>query len=256
MRSAPAFAFSSGRRRRRRRAARAGSLRRDSAAALHRGLALARAPFAGLRGGIAKTSLSCASASARAPPPRLDARDRLQCRVFRDGRDGRLGRNTPRFLTQEVTVQGSNGGFSGEHSAVEKTKDAIEGSDAPLFAYARASEALDRERRGRKKVSARQVEIPLRRLQPLPRMGKLKTRCANCASPCPAWQAEKRLAACNPCPHGKVKYRCADCNPCPHGKLKHNCEVCSGCEHGKLKYVCVACTSVRAERPNARVSRS
>ena len=62
--------------------------------------------------------------------------------------------------------------------------------------------------------------------------------------------AEKR------CSYGRRKYRCADCNPCPHGKLKHNCEVCSGCEHGKLKYVCVACTSVRAERPNARVSRS
>ena len=70
--------------------------------------------------------------------------------------------------------------------------------------------------------------------------GKLKHSCADC----------------NPCPHGKVKYSCADCNPCPHGKRKTHCKVCNGCEHGKLKYKCVACKSARAERPNARVSRS
>ena len=66
----------------------------------------------------------------------------------------------------------------------------------------------------------------------------------------PAWQGE----ILQPDGGGKARTR-----PCPHGKLKHNwrslqCKV--WCEHGKLKYVCVACTSVRAERPNARVSRS
>ena len=65
-------------------------------------------------------------------------------------------------------------------------------------------------------MSARQAEIPLRRLQPLP-----------------AWQGENDCADCNSCPHGKLKYSCADCNPCPHGKLKKHCAACKATRTGQ-----------------------
>ena len=193
------------------------------------GLRSRAAPFAGLRGGIAKTirrPFLRLGVCARAAAGRLDC-ERLQCRVFRDGRDGRDGRNTPRFLTQEVTVQGSTADFQANTRRGEDEKTQSREATAPLFAYARASRRSTASDGEGKKVSARQVEIPLRRLQPLPAW-QAENQVRE-LQPLPAWQVERQLRAdcLQPCPHGKRKSDCAACNPCPHGKVKYRCADCN-----------------------------
>ena len=190
----PLSPFSSGRRRRRR----ARRPRREPSTRLGRrasSRACARAP---------RPSRACEEASRRLithtkafpAPRRLRARRRREARLRtiavpslpRRPRRTRRTKHTAIFNPRSHG-SGFDGGFSGEHSAWRRRKDAIWSRKRR-----RHSSRTHAPRGARPRAMGKEKGVGDRQ----------KYRCGDR----------------NPCPHGKLKSNCADCNPCPHGKRK------------------------------------